>query len=40
MNEAIDFAVIDSDLFDLLQDGYVRAQYRVLLISQYCSFEL
>lgn len=35
MNEAIDYAIIDADLFDLLQDSCVRARFRVLLISHY-----
>lgn len=39
MNEEIECAIIDQDLFELLQDNYVRAQYRVLLISLYCTYE-
>ena len=40
MNEAIDYAIIDQDLFDILQDSFVRAKYRVLLISNYFNTEL
>ena len=36
MNEAIEFAEIDQDLFEILQDSVVRARLRVLLISCYC----
>ena len=39
MNESIDCAVLNADLFDLLQDSYVRAKYRVQLISSYLSIE-
>lgn len=38
MNEAIDCAVIAPALFELLQDSYVRAKLRVLLISLYCNY--
>lgn len=38
MNEAIDFAQIDSDLYALLMDSVVRAKLRVLLISLYCNY--
>ena len=38
MNEAIDFAHIDHELFELLMDGVVRAKLRVLLISMYCNY--
>ena len=39
MNKVIECAVIDSDLFDLLQDSVVRARLRVLLISKYCCLD-
>lgn len=38
MKEAVEYAVMDRDLFELLQDSCVRAKYRVLLISTYCYF--
>lgn len=38
MNEAIDYAMIDYDLYLLLLDSVVRAKYRVLLISTYCNY--
>lgn len=38
MNEAIDYAQIDSDLYGLLMDSVVRAKLRVLLISMYCNY--
>jgi putative restriction endonuclease len=38
MKEAIDFAQIDSDLYELFKDSVVRAKFRVLLISSYCNF--
>ncbi len=38
MNQAIDYALIDSDLFILLNDSVVRAKLRVQLISLYCNF--
>lgn len=40
MKEAIDCAIIDPDLFDLLQDSLVRAKFRVLLIKHYFDLEL
>ena len=40
MNEAIDYAIIDKELFDILQDCCVRAKFRVLLISCYLNSEL
>ena len=39
MNQVIECAVIDQDLFELLQDSCVRAKYRVLLIFQYCNYQ-
>lgn len=39
MNEAIECAIIDPDLFDLFQDGYIRAKFRVLLISRYFNID-
>lgn len=38
MNEAIDYALIDTDLYYLLLDSVVRAKYRVHLISTYCNY--
>jgi putative restriction endonuclease len=38
MNEVIDYAQIDPDLYDLLLDSVVRAKYRVILISGYCNY--
>lgn len=35
MLDYIDYAVIDIDLYNLLNDSFVRANYRVLLISHY-----
>ena len=35
MLDYIDFAVIDSELYNLLNDNLVRAKYRVLLITTY-----
>ena len=40
MNEAIDCAIIDEDLFNILQDSCVRAKFRVLLISRYRNSEM
>lgn len=37
MKQAIEYAAVDPELFSLLQDNCVRAKYRVLLISLYCS---
>ena len=39
MNEAIECAIIDNDLFELLQDSVVRAKLRVVLISKYCCLD-
>lgn len=39
MNDVIDCAIIDNDLYELLQDSVVRAQLRVLLISKYCYWD-
>ena len=38
MNEAIDYAQIDQELYDLLLDSVVRAKFRVMLISMYCNY--
>lgn len=38
MNESIDYALIDADLFELLMDNVVRAKLRVRLISSYCIY--
>lgn len=38
MNEAIDYAIIDPALYELCLDSYVRAKYRVYLISTYCNY--
>lgn len=38
MNEAIDFAQIDYALYELMLDNVVRARFRVLLISMYCTY--
>ncbi len=38
MNEAIDYAQIDAELYELLLDSVVRAKYRVVLISNYCNY--
>ena len=38
MNEAIDYAMIDYDLYCLLLDSVVRAKFRVHLISMYCNY--
>lgn len=38
MNEAIDYAQIDAELYQLLLDSVVRAKYRVVLISNYCNY--
>lgn len=37
MRSVVAYAVLDSRLFELLQDCTVRAKYRVLLISTYCN---
>lgn len=39
MNEEIECAIIDRDLFDLFQDSFARAKFRVLLISRYLALE-
>lgn len=39
MNQAIDYVLLEPDLFSLLQDSMVRAKLRVLLISKYCSLD-
>ena len=38
MNEAIEYAQIDAELYELLLDSVVRAKFRVLLISLYCNY--
>lgn len=40
MNKEIECAIVDSDLFTLFQDSFVRAKFRVLLISQYFNSDL
>ncbi len=38
MNDAIDYAQIDQELYELLLDSVVRAKFRVMLISMYCNY--
>lgn len=38
MMSVVNYATIDLDLFNILQDSCARAKLRVLLISMYCNY--